>query len=325
MNSRLLVWARPGQESIIREAVDTADVELAAVMADTNDESSALGTALATDRVVDLRQAVHEGNFDILWLASNAVLTPDQRRLLRASRLLVVSTEPRPPALGDLLEDADEGQAFHTLPLLRSSEGYRAARQGMADLNSPHAILVSMRCPPEAGSLFARLYDAFDILARHGGDLELVMASISSPDQPPGATGHDVPESLMNLHGHMTVNVRFAENRCAGLVLSNVSETWFRGVTMLSTDGCVRVTDVECDLPGEPPPRTRGRRSASLAAPTAGALIGAHLRRLLDDLDLDDPQPDHAQLLALCEAARLSARTGQAESPSRLREMLSRV
>ena len=277
MSSRLLVWARPGQESIIREAVDVAGVDLAGVMADTNDEASTLSAALDAERVTDLRSAVHGGEFDILWLATSSPLAPDQRRLLRASPLLVVTTEPRPGALDALLEDANEGQAFHVLPLLRRSAGYRAARQGLADLASPHAMLISMRCPSHAGSLFARLYDAFDILDRHGAEIEVVSAAIASPRQPPGATGQDVPDSLMSLHGHMTVNVRFAENRCAGLVLSNVAETWFRGLTMLSTDGCVRVTDLECDLPGEAPPKSRRRP----APPTPGSLIGSHLRRVL--------------------------------------------
>ena len=306
---------------MIREAVEVAEVELAGVMADTNDEASELGAKLAVDRVADLRQSVHEGGYDLLWLASPTPLAPDQRRLLRAARLCVVTTEPRPGALGEVAEEAKEGDDFHVVPLMRRSEGYRTARQGMADLASPHAVLISMRSPPLAGSLYARLYDAFDVLDRHGGEVELVSAAISSPTQPAGAAGQNVPDSLLMLSGHMTVNVRFAENRCAGLVLSNVAETWFRGVTMLSTDGCLRITDGECELPGENPPRRRPRPTS----PTPGALIGGHLRRLIDELDGDESPPDHARLLALCEAARLSCRTGQAESPARVREMMKRV
>ena len=54
-------------------------------------------------------------------------------------------------------------------------------------------------------------------------------------------------------------------------------------------------------------------------------LVGEQIVRLLEGIDHDDVPPNFARLLALCEAARLSCRTGQAESPSRMLAMLSHV
>ena len=45
---------------------------------------------------------------------------------------------------------------------------------------------------------------------------------------------------------------------------------------------------------------------------------------MLAGIDAADPPPDTARLLALCEAARLSARTGGPETPEKVIEMLRR-
>ena len=47
------------------------------------------------------------------------------------------------------------------------------------------------------------------------------------------------------------------------------------------------------------------------------------IKRLLGRLDATtEPPPDATRLLALCEAARLSCRTRQVETPQRMLEML---
>lgn len=45
----------------------------------------------------------------------------------------------------------------------------------------------------------------------------------------------------------------------------------------------------------------------------------------LEGLDTTDAPPDNARLLALCESARLSCRTGQGETPGKVMEMMSRT
>lgn len=61
------------------------------------------------------------------------------------------------------------------------------------------------------------------------------------------------------------------------------------------------------------------------AAITPGVLIGQEIRRLLDRRDnpAELAHPDLPEVLALCEAARLSCRTAQAETPAKLLQMMS--
>jgi len=57
---------------------------------------------------------------------------------------------------------------------------------------------------------------------------------------------------------------------------------------------------------------------------TPGLLIGEQLNRLIQQRDAQDPPPDHPHLIALCEAARLSCRTGEGETPTKVLEMMQR-
>ncbi len=91
---------------------------------------------------------------------------------------------------------------------------------------------------------------------------------------------------------------------------------------MLSKTGSLRLTDQACHWRGAPDEMASFTDDEPA---TAGRLIGESIRRHLDHLDQDVHPPNFPRLLALCEAARLSCRTGQAESPSRMLAMLSHV
>ncbi len=53
-------------------------------------------------------------------------------------------------------------------------------------------------------------------------------------------------------------------------------------------------------------------------------LIARQLRRMLARLDVGEPSPAVDRILAWCEAARLSTRTGANEAPGSVMEMLTR-
>ena len=63
----------------------------------------------------------------------------------------------------------------------------------------------------------------------------------------------------------------------------------------------------------------RGKRT-----PSPGELVARQVRRLLEGRDRISPPPDTARILALCETARISARTGSPETPDKVIEMLKR-
>jgi len=96
---------------------------------------------------------------------------------------------------------------------------------------------------------------------------------------------------------------------------------WHRAVTLLADAGCLRIDDR--GFLWQPREGNAERQEAS-DAERGGALVGHQVRRMLERRD-HAPAPDTARLLALCEAARLSCRTGHGETPSRMLEMSSRL
>ena len=121
----------------------------------------------------------------------------------------------------------------------------------------------------------------------------------------------------------MTLNVRFARGCCACVAASAGAGAWFRRVTICGPGGRLRIGDLDHEWMGADGETIEPATPKDAA--TAGARIGEQMIRVLEDLDAgSDPPPDTARLLALCEAARLSCRTGQGETPQKLLEMLSR-
>jgi hypothetical protein len=279
-----------------------------------------MSAALAVPRVDDLRQAVLREDVDVLWLAAPQRIEAGQRRLIREVGRPVVSSEPRPVAVADLLMNPQESKTTHFVPLFRHSPGYRGAMEMIEEFGRPHCAAVEFHSAGGEGTLFARLFDAVDVLEALCGPAETIDAALAGA---PGAGGA-VPESLEHLHGHLTANLRFADDCCAGLVVSDAAGSWRRRLTLLFRTGRLAITDTGSEFttadgggveshPDEPTPRP-------------GALVGMQITRLLERRDGSaiTPPPDTTRLLVLCEAARLSCLTGQGETPARLLEMLSK-
>jgi hypothetical protein len=306
---RTIVWAEPEQETLLREVQDAAGLDLVAVGAPTARAAKALATAFEIDPFEELRQAARRDDADLLWLMAPASLTPDERRALGDGPLRVISSEPR-PLDADVLQIDPPGVApIEVVPCMRRSPGYRETIDARAEFGRPDAILIETGAPPAAGSLFARLYDAMDLLVDLAGDVITLDAAL-------GGTVPGVPERLPDLRGHMTVNARLADGSCAAIVASSEAGTWFRNVRLLGPRGTLWFDDARYTWNGDGVAETGGPdERPSLAELIADEIARGHGA-------LDAPGPDTADLLALCEAARLSARTGDGEAPRSVRQRL---
>ncbi len=190
------------------------------------------------------------------------------------------------------------------------------------------SVNIAFRGQRKHGSLYARLTDAVDTMEYLCGPAEQVDAAMSGP------LGES-PESLRALHGHLTINARFAENCCACIHVSDLGGTWARGVTILGDAGCVRLTDqvfgwwgLEGELVDSSELAEDGggvvgpelliveEINRRLGQPTGGesAVIGEGGVKLI-------PPPNVMRTVAVCEAIRLSLRTGQSESPRKILEL----
>jgi predicted dehydrogenase len=213
------------------------------------------------------------------------------------------------------VNDPVEAQTARVVPLMRDSPGFRSALDAIAEFRRPECVNICFGAGSGESTLFARLFDASDVLHALCGEAEGIAASLA------GALGV-VPESLGRLHGHLTANLRFTDTTSACLSVSDRAGSWFRMVTLVGEAGMLRITDGDCawtDASGEPVDTGRSERSFS-----PGELIGMQIARLLDRRDPGAVAPprDVPNLLAMCEAARVSCRTGQVEAPQRMLQML---
>ena len=226
---------------------------------------------------------------------------------------------PRPVAVADLLMNPEETKTAHFVPLFRRSPGYRGAMDLIEEFGRPQCASVEFSSAQGEGTLFARLFDAVDALEALCGPAETIDAALAGA---PGSTG-SVPESLEHLHGHLTANLRFADDCCAALVASDAAGSWRRRLTLIAPPGRLTITDTGSAFISAGGEHIDSHPEADLPSP--GALIGMQITRLLErrDASATTLPPDTTRLLALCEAARLSSRTGQGETPARLLEMLS--
>jgi hypothetical protein len=317
---RLIAWVERGQEKVVIDAVAAADLHLIGIGATATATADAMSLALAVPRVDDLRQAILREDADVLWLVAPERIEADERRLIREVGRPAISSEPRPVAVADLLMNPEEATTAHFVPLFRRSPGYRGAMDLIEEFGRPQCAAVEFCSTGGEGTLFARLFDAVDAVEALCGPAETIDAALAGA---PGAAGA-VPESLEHLHGHLTASIRFADDCCAALVASDAAGAWRRRLTLLSRAGRLTITDAGSAFISADGRRIESHPDDDPLSP--GALIGMQIMRLLEHRDASATAlpPDTTRLLALCEAARLSCRTGQGETPARLLEMLSK-
>jgi hypothetical protein len=296
---RLAVWADPEQETLIEEVVRRGRFDLVTVVSP------------ETESVRDLVRQ----DADLVWLADPGAIGSDERRLLREAGVPVISSVPMPGSVAEIADDPREAEVGRFVPLMRRSPGYRAAREVFDQFGRRQSASIVAGSTAGEGTLFARLFDAMDLAESLCGPIKELGTALWRP-----VAG--VPETLAGLAGHLTANVRFADNRCAAVAVSDLAGRWFRQVAVLGEGGRLSIDDEGFEWVSPDGRLVDSHREEGRLGP--GDLVAVHARRLLEGADAAAPPPDGARLLAVCEAARLSARTGADEAPRKVLEMMKR-
>lgn len=338
-----LVWLRPVQVELVRAVADRAGLRIVAAggpaTGGRGGESAPAGQFDGAESFSDLRQALAQADAECVVLGApltaGAVGDPAEEErellaLLRARERVAVTLEPLPGGASRAPADgATAGGLPSIVPLLRDAPVMRAAVEAFEPFGPARTLTVSMRSGAGHGSLAARLFDAALLVHTLLGEPETIDASVVTPVSASGV--HEAPpSSLARLHGDLTANVRFAGARAASLSLSDRAGRWFRGLTLIGEKGCLRLDESGFDLTDpsgavvdssrvETPKRPKGEPE-TVDAGAAGAVAEA-IVRLLDARSPAAAPVDLAGVLAFGEAALLSARTGQGESPSTILRM----
>lgn len=251
----------------------------------------------------------------------------------------------------------------HFMPLVRFDKPLRSAPEMLGSFGAVGVVVHESLGMPGEGTLGARLFSAMDMVHFLLGEPDTIDAAYAPAPSRSSVPGGDGPgDTLGGLHGTVTANLRFSGRRTAAVVASNQAGRWNNTTTIIGDGGRIRLFDdgFEWIDPGgrkldemrarrsaarsagtsstsSPPRRPAGRRSSRIGdtslshaaeisagfSPACVVVLAESIRRLLDDTLFPEPPADVTAALAMGQAALLSCRTGQPESPATIRRMLN--
>lgn len=349
MAQRVAVWAQPNQAELVKQIASGAGLEIACAGSPLKGQSGAVAAALGVEQLADLRSALAERVSDVVLIASAGDFgsdpdRPDGELLATAAErgCRVISIEPLPPsaillARGAWLEPehARPVDLFRWCPAARHSHGWRQAPDAIDQFGRVGSMSVESLGASAGGTLGARLFGAIEVVCLVLGTPESIDAAYVGAGSG-GASGavHALPgESLRDLNGTITANLRFADGRSATILASNTAGVWRRGATLVGDGGSLRINDdgLEWHKPdGTLQDRSRPKvdrpwglqahevMAEAVARSIDPAIVGS---TVLGAAGPVSGAVDHPTMLFVAQAALLSARTGQTESVETIRHM----
>ena len=318
-----LAWLSPSQGALAAQIARQAGLRFEMVGCSGSERSGAsaeLARTLNAAPTDDLRSALASSTIEVVLIGSitppeceHTLLAPEALRSLEQRHVRIFSLAPPPGRIGD------PGQAFGSgpgpiemVPMLRRCPGFQSALTALDAFAPIRTVAISARCCVTPGSLGARLVDAMDAALALLGEPDTIDAAISAPDDAAGQ-----PETLLELGGDCSALLRYADGRSASVSLTDQAGQWFRGVTILGQRGCLRVEDDAFEWIGPDGDLIeRSERTGQWLDP-ASVIGESILRRLSGAVVPEDPK-SRLRVIGMAEAAALSARTAQPESPAKL-------
>ncbi len=324
-----IVWLRPDQEERARRLIDDLGLRIAAVGAPAlaSFRSSNLLDIEASD---DFRRTLADHPDAALLMFA---LSADERQALTHPGSLprgvssadtpIITLEPLAPSLNDVRQLCEDHTTWltrvHRAPNLVVAPGPAAAIASLDSFGRVRSIDLALRSGGES-SLAALLIDAMEFIAATLGESESIDASLSGLDASSGLR-LTVGDTLTSVTGDLSAHLRFPDDRAAAISLSDRAGVWFRGATLLGAGGCIRFDDRSCEWID---PAGTTVDESSMPEPDGSPvddLIRRQIEPILNQRAVPTPPTRRIKAYALAEAALLSARTGQPESPSTILRM----
>ncbi|MCC6659783.1 MAG: hypothetical protein IT437_02735 [Phycisphaerales bacterium] len=323
------VWLAPEQAPLVREIAAAAGLSIGRAGSPLRGQSGGVAADLGAVVADDLRAALAAADGELFLITDPGDFGTGQEdgeaeaiAAARARGVRIVTLEPVPATPLELAHawtvPVDGVRPAESVVMCGTLAACPALRDGefASSFGAARTLNVCAWSRPEEGTLGARLWSAMDLVRRLMGEPETVDAAYVAPGRARGL--HALPaESLRGLSGDMACNCRFGDGRAASITVSNHAAAWGRSVTMLGEGGRATIGAGTEWIGADGKSHEPGRRSR---AASAGEELGAEIRRVLDG-ETPEPPVDHAAVLAMCHAALLSCRTGQAEYPATIRRM----
>ncbi len=335
--ARCVVWIDPEQAPALKRVLSCADIELVGAGSSDSARTGQVATDLACEPVDDLRVALSNFDTDLLILGNPGKFADqaidadlDALKAAHARNMAVASLEPIPAAgtgiggttFAEVLGTGALNELVHMMPMTRHTpmiDELYTVLETFAPIRSCNVVL---GMPKVLGSLGARLFDAMDLIRSLVGVPNIIEAGYISPAA--GRGMHPLPgQSLRDLHGEFSLNLRFSDGRCAALLLSDQVGSSTLNITMLGAEG-----HITADHSGFKWYNPAGEMIDShTCADTQGIDPSerAFTTQLIERCSGVGPKRapiDYPSVLSMTHATLLSTRTGQGESPRAVEQLL---
>jgi hypothetical protein len=327
----MAIWATPEQAPLLAALANELDASVTAAASPVRAHGTTLADELGATFAGDLLDLLNTDARVVLLATAcdgygDALPQAIARAAAEGKRIATLSPLPMPPS--------DAAEAWHRPiqgrvpteavrfgPLLRHGLAAQEAEETLVAFGEIRsAMFAGFRDPTMAGegATGALLVDALDLLVGVLGEAERVEAALNGPMKPSASL------SLGALTGDLTAHARFEGGAAACIMLSDRAGGWQRRATLLGEAGRLELGDDGhrwIDPTGKTIDSTerRARSKAEAQHRTALDALVAFVSPLLDGRAT--PPLDAQHLGPMAAAVLLSARTGQAESPSTLRAM----
>lgn len=330
-----IAWLRPDQVPLVRAVSMQAGLHITGVGSPDPLQTGAVAQEFDAEPLNDLRGAIATANEGLVLIAApgsfgarsqeggvGTRLDAEELDAAEQRGVRVVSFEPIPASLTQLVEAGSkpsEGRAAVQRGLWcaaclqsRHLSAVIEARELLETFGPVRAMRVECLGTPAEGSLGARLLDAMDLVHLFLGEPEQVHAAHTSASAARGV--HQAPsDSLRFLHGDMVISCRFGDNRAASALVSNQAGVFGMSVTLIGQGGRIILSEGTLTWVG-----VDGRDAAEHGSEKnpldAVSLI---TRQLMDRKTRSGKLGPmaFARVMGMAQAAVLSARTGEPESP----------
>ncbi len=308
---RALVWSEAQSIGSVLKAVEHAGWRVSAVGLPARTRPADLPEGLEElVRYDDPRVALTESGATVALFADpEPVDDPGLRKLADQHNIRLVTLGPSPAGVTAWAHPKEPNYrpGVSIVPQVTESSLYRDALDALEPLGPVMGLSIRLSGPVELGGIGPRVYEAMRVILAHQGIAESVVASCTRT----GGTG---PPTLRELAGDFHAHIRGTSTN-ATLAIDDRSAVLRRDISFACAEGTLHLGDTAFSVidhsgaeldrgASETNALEEGLRAAWEARPAA-------------------VQPyDRNAVLAMCEAAVLSARTGGQERPSDLLAML---
>jgi hypothetical protein len=342
--TRCVLWIDPSQSQLFERALVRTDIELVGCGCPDPARTGEVASGLNTTPVDDLRAVMTSSEADLLILGNPSHFAKqahdpdlDALKAAHARNMSIATLEPIPAAAGeiagtsfaDALTTGSLNELSRLLPLTRHTPLISELETVLETFIPIRSCSITLGVPKQYGSLGARLFDAMDLTRSIMGIPNIIDAGYISPSAGRGL--HPLPgQSLRNLHGEFTLNLRFSDGRCASLHLTDQVGSSTLSMTLIGQEGHISV-----DLDGFRWFNPDGQEIDSYASPKQpedradSGQVDYYEQSLIDQLietcsgvGPNRTPIDYSSVLAMTHATLLSTRTGQGESPRAVEQLM---